>query len=548
MTIFTIAQLLEALPQEIKGWLGKGIDLFECEPFEPPSTKPARLLSKSLPPDLRQIESAPGTDYTEIYADSLLEITHALTVEAGLKGSYGVASGSVESKFGFSQSRTEKRHLMQISFVGSAASYSITESSEGLKQLLDPEFKNALEKGNVDHLFKTYGTHLIVKMTVGGKAEYFCQSSDLSSISKSEFRVAAQAKYASAGGSLEGSGSVEGIDSTKQQLVSGSLNISTRGGSAKWATKLRDGAWASWVESIGANPGFLGFDKKNGLLPIWDLAATDARKNEILQAYRKKAAKAVRTEILSVTSEVTGHPVARVTVPGNYKLVGGGARDNWTGTEGNLLTASFPETPNTWMAAGKDHKDPSPASITAFAVAIYDPDDLWDVKISKSDAGNAEANPLRMQPVESGYVMVGGGAQVLWSDPGNLLFASYAVDSNTWRGHSKQHWKPSPARLVAYAIGLKSKLNGITVKSAIQQAQSGESTRPSATASVASGGGEDYVMTGGGACVAYKEPGVLLTGSYPKDGRTWEGKAKDHIEGCSTALFVQCIGVKVGDA
>ena len=544
-----LAQILEALPREVKGWLGKGIDLFECEPFEPPSTKPAALLSSSLPEDFRQIKSLPATDLDEVYADSLLEITHALTVEAGLKGSYGVASGSIELKFGFSESRTEKRHLLQLHYFNSAANYSITKSSEELKELLNPQFKKALATANLDELFKTYGTHLIVKMIVGGKAEYFCQSSDLSSISKKDFRVAAQAKYETAGGSVQGSGSVEGIDSKKEQLVSGSLRITTRGGDPKWANMLRDGSWSAWINSIKTNPAFLGFDKHNGLMPIWDLAATDARKNEIIKAYRRKAAKALRTEILSVTSDVTAHPEARVTVPGNYKLVGGGARSNSTAA-GNLLTASFPETPNTWMAASKDHKDSDPASITAFAVAIYDPDDLWDVKISKGAVGNDEMMPLRMQPVETGYVMVGGGAQVLWNGAGNMLFASYAADSNTWRGHSKWQGKglESTAKLVAYAIGLKSKLKDITVKSAIQQGQSNESGRPKATASVASEGGQDYVMTGGGACILLKDPGVLLTASYPKDDTTWEGKGKDHIAGCSTAIVVQCIGVKVGDA
>jgi hypothetical protein len=537
-----VAQLLAALPQEVKGWLGTGIDIFQCEPFEPPSTKPASLLSSSLPPDFRRIESLPAIKYREVYADSLLEMNNQLTVEAGLKGSYGGVSGSVDSKFSKSEGRTEKRHLLQIFFFASNWFYSITKGKEGLKQLLDPEFKNALATGNMDDLFKTYGTHLIIKMMVGGRAEYSSESSDLTSISKTDFSIAAKAKYAQAGGSIEGSTAVGSSDSKKEQLVSGSINIATTGGLPEHGVKLRDGAWGAWVGSIDARPGFLGFDKDNGLLPIWDLAPTDARKKEIIQAYKIKAAKALRTEILSVTSEVTGHPEARVTVPAGYKLVGGGARSNSTGA-GNLLTASFPETPNTWMAASKDHNASDQASITAFAVAIHDPDNLWDVNITKSDAGNDDANPLRMQRVESGYVMVGGGAQVLPNKEGNLLFASYPMNPDTWRGHSKWRKTKGSAKLVAYAIGLKSKLPDIKIESAIQQGRSNESTRPKATASVAS----DHVMTGGGACILYgeQEPGVLLTASYPADGKTWEGKGKDHLDPCSTAIEVECIGVKV---
>jgi hypothetical protein len=222
-----------ALPHDIKGWLGTGIDLFQCEPFEPPSTKPASLLSSSFQ-DFRRVESMPAIKYKEIYADSLLDMSQKLTVEAGLKGSHGGVSGSVDSKFSLSEGRTEKRHLLQIFFFASNWAYSITKSKEGLKQLLDPEFKDALATGNLDDLFKTYGTHLIIKMIVGGRAEYCCQSSDLSSISEKEFSVTAKAKYESAGGSLEGSGSVGSIVSTKQQLVSGSINIATTGGLSKW--------------------------------------------------------------------------------------------------------------------------------------------------------------------------------------------------------------------------------------------------------------------------------------------------------------------------
>jgi hypothetical protein len=228
--MLTSAQFLAALPHELKGWLGTGIDIFQCEPFEPPSTKPASLLSSSLPQDFRRIESLPATKYREVYADSLLDMNHQLTVEAGLKGSYGGVSGSVDSRFSKNEERTEKRHLLQIFFFASSWAYSITKSKEGLKQLLDPEFKNALATGNVDDLFKTYGTHLIVKMIVGGRAEYSCESSDLTSISKTDFRVAAKAKYEQAGGSIEGSTAVGSSDSKKEQLVSGSINITTTGG------------------------------------------------------------------------------------------------------------------------------------------------------------------------------------------------------------------------------------------------------------------------------------------------------------------------------
>jgi hypothetical protein len=105
-----------ALPHDIKGWLGTGIDLFQCEPFEPPSTKPASLLSSSFQ-DFRRVESMPAIKYKEIYADSLLDMSQKLTVEAGLKGSYGGVSGSVDSKFSLSEGGPKRGIFYKFSFL-----------------------------------------------------------------------------------------------------------------------------------------------------------------------------------------------------------------------------------------------------------------------------------------------------------------------------------------------------------------------------------------------------------------------------------------------
>jgi MAC/Perforin domain len=521
--------------------------LFQFDPFAAvPSAKPTRILVASPPEGVIEKLALRAHGYRETYADSLLEVTRKLTVDAGLKGSYGGLSGSVNSKFGSSAKNTEKRHFLKISYNVSADGYNITKDKEGLKGLLNDDFKNALANwGDVDELFNAYGTHLIKQITIGGRAEYFCQSSDISSISETDFKLVAKSKYKGAGGSLEGTGGVETVDKTKLKLVQGSESIATIGGSGEAAINLKEGHWAEWANSCKEYPGFLGFDEKDGLLPIWDLAVDSARRTAIHEAYKRRAAKALRTDILSVTSDVTAHPEARVTVPDGYKLVSGGARDNYTGS-GNLITASFPESDNTWRANGKDHINVDPASITAFAIAIYDPDDIWEVKIFESTSPNDEPYPVKEVTVGPDYVMVGGGAQVHWHGEGSLLFASYPKDRTTWRAHSKEHVKSSPAKISAYAIGLKCKVTGVKVQSDIRQSESYESSRPIATAAPASG----YVMTGGGAVVRWigTPSTLLLTASYPRDQNIWEGQAKDHIVADTTVIDVQCIGLKVVDA
>ena len=77
----------------------------------------------------------------------------------------------------------------------------------------------------------------------------------------------------------------------------------------------------------------------------------------------------VRHHIQSATSHVVPHPSASVHLDASWTLSGGGALDQWNGA-GNLLTASFPSSPSTWFAAGKDHVVSSPAAITAFVIGI----------------------------------------------------------------------------------------------------------------------------------------------------------------------------------
>jgi hypothetical protein len=59
--------------------------------------------------------------------------------------------------------------------------------------------------------------------------------------------------------------------------------------------------------------------------------------------------------------------------------------------------------------------------------------------------------------VETGYTLIGGGARVNWSDPGNLMTACYPIfDQNRWVAASTRHRRRSDATITAYAIGVQS--------------------------------------------------------------------------------------------
>jgi hypothetical protein len=321
-------------------------------------------------------------------------------------------------------------------------------------------------------------------------------------------------------------------------------------------------------------PGFLGYDEDDGLVPIWELAPNQTRRDEIQKAYQRIAAKALRTHILSATSDIASRPKTRVGVPDGYKLLSGGARNNWTG-RGSFLTASFPDvdrpstSADTWRVSGKDHLGdsdhvstynsyyfPEKTSVTAFAVALYDPDDIWDVRAVYFDKEDRAESPFQdlyanrpqdreaTSPgfktwAEQGFVVVGGGAQVHFSGKGNLLSAIFPPENgNEWFARSTSHLESDPATISGYMMLLRSKVDGVKLQTRVTKVESDVSVKPIASVEPQSG----YVMTGGGASIHEK---VLLTASYPKDENTWEAREKDHGVPHSGRVAAYCVGVKI---
>ncbi|MEG4808487.1 hypothetical protein QUA82_11830 [Microcoleus sp. F8-D3] len=226
-----------------------------------------------------------------------------------------------------------------------------------------------------------------------------------------------------------------------------------------------------------------------------------------------------------------------LTVPSDYKILGGGARVNWTGG-GNLLTASFPKDERTWVAKSKAHFISDPANIDVWVIALHDPRDEWEVDIVTANGAPSDF-PSATATVGSKYVLTGGGAEVNWGGPGNLLTASCPQGSGNWIAKGKAHGAPDPASITAYAIGIRAR-NGVSGPSVkISAGDSASAQHPSTGVSVASG----YNLVGGGAQANWKGPGSLLTASFP-DGNQWKVASKDHqyVESCTITAYA--IGIK----
>lgn len=152
------------------------------------------------------------------------------------------------------------------------------------------------------------------------------------------------------------------------------------------------------------------------------------------------------------------HPEASATMPSDFLLVSGGFKVEWSG-EGNLGTASFPSNSFSWTAKSKDHLKRSPANLRAYAIGLREHLPVGRVQVSINTQESTVSNhPAASADLTDGFALTGGGAEVHWHGQGNLLWRLQPVITTSdqeFLTSSKDHVKPDPSTITAYALGIR---------------------------------------------------------------------------------------------
>lgn len=273
--------------------------------------------------------------------------------------------------------------------------------------------------------------------------------------------------------------------------------------------------------------------------------------------------------IITQVSEPSGGKVELdIPIPeefNNYEIaIGGGV----VGSEnpGKLLTGSYPRADlSAWKVSAKDHLNSDVSTITGYAIGLQ----LFDFNMSPiekeelmsfihitSVTSHVQAHPRAFAPLWPTCVLLGGGFQVNWSEPGNLATQSFynigpgGEFSNAygWQAGSKDHLVASPASITAYAIGIEdpilSSAYGFSVNpDEAKPVESVALNHPPATAQLRAG----WVVTGGGADVRYQGAGNLLWKLQPfanSDGlQGFNVASKDHDVSDPCVIVAYAFGI-----
>ena len=357
-------------------YLGVGVNVFKYRYPHPP------VLAQSInPAEIARTRTSGRTEVDETYGSNFTEFAENLAVAAGLEGSYGGFSGSLDVAYDKNDRNSLNTKFFRIKNTVAGKILVIDHNPDVLKQHLTAEFKSALANFDPAKLFEVYGTHVIVEVSLGGEAEIIFNSSASESVSKEDFELKAKAAYEGMGGDVSAKASVNLSQERLAKISLGTGKLRVHGGSdgARQGLSKQPSpeAWRAWSETIQANPAFLG---PRSLVPIWKLTEDTDRGAIVRSAFLKESAKHLTIQIFQATGKSHHRPDAQITIPTGYKLLSGGALIDYGGGPGNLLTASWPESDFRWRAIGKDHSYPNNATMTVYALALKLRSAIWSAR------------------------------------------------------------------------------------------------------------------------------------------------------------------------
>lgn len=279
-------------------FMGHGYDVFgeyaKSEHVKSPlfqygswSTVTVQGKAYTIPTDIAYT-SVNTADFRSVYGLTSHEYRYQMSVNASLSASFSFFSMSVTNNYSEDYYKSSNKAFCTVQNVIKKWKLTLPYTDIAkLKGLLTAEAKSDIATLAPQTLFSKYGTHFLAELLIGARADYNtcvtkCQET---SIIKNNFEICAEASFKK----KSGSGSFSMV--TEQQLQSFESNSSQKlkvsGGRSEYGSYIfQTGKYDKWIESINNLEDLTIADfTQNSLIPIWELCADDARKNQLRTAF-----------------------------------------------------------------------------------------------------------------------------------------------------------------------------------------------------------------------------------------------------------------------
>ena len=235
-----------------------------------------------------------GASTTESYkGESALKLQTSLSssVNTGFNIS-SLFSSTVNTEINVNALRNSRNCYSIIQMLIPLWKFAFDPYSDTAHHLLTPEFKDALESMDPYELFRTYGTHFVSELVIGGRLHYSSSTNELNFKADVEYSIAAEASFSFALGKLGANGyaryktAIESFNSNSESSIfsiGGDPTVVPSIGLSN-DQEINRAKYESWLNSVNVNPAFMDFGSRNSLKGIWTLMSNAARKEQLNNA------------------------------------------------------------------------------------------------------------------------------------------------------------------------------------------------------------------------------------------------------------------------
>jgi len=278
-------------------------------------------------PQLIKIVPSDLTGKTVFSGTTKTDFLKKIAASVGLSGDASLYfGGAFDASFSSEQSGSTEHVYTQLEVREPTLRASF--KSKNYRQYLLPDVRAMIDslplegkenRTNREDFFNHYA-YIVVDALFGGKVVLYADTTTTDKLTKSEMESTISAAYDSLSlAQAKGGSSANASSKVTDFLTNSALTLTTSGGDSDSRpvdkSELAEKR-AAWQETIEAFPDLIAFSK-NGLLPIWDLAETPARKEVIKKAYALYQAEQSKLGV-TVYSECNFKGTSATLMPGSY--------------------------------------------------------------------------------------------------------------------------------------------------------------------------------------------------------------------------------------
>lgn len=213
---------------------------------------------------------------TEVSGANKRSYAKSFAASVGMGFDAVVFSASVNTTFSKSSSGSTAEYFHTIRDANRIWQIAIDERFDH-KVMLKPKVKQDINNMAPSKLFDIYGTHYVASAFLGGRADYSTVTKITTSMNTQSIGTAVEASY----NRISANASTDLSKEEKHVQENTKSTLTVTGGNAEFANNIHNyEAYANWAAGIRDMPVLCDFDEKS-LIPIWELASSQKRKNQL---------------------------------------------------------------------------------------------------------------------------------------------------------------------------------------------------------------------------------------------------------------------------